>query len=626
MRKLFLYSSSVRYLKLVQVLGRLSAIFRRRVLYRFDLFTARYLRRATGREQIVPIAFSGEARYPGDVHDLRKGTFTFLNRCACLGQPVNWFPQSESKLWIYNLHYFDYAVSLGWDYAQGGDKHPYRVFRRLVREWISNCPIATPLAWDPYPLSLRIKNWIKAYTFFEPVLIEDVSFATELRRSLYAQASFLEDNLEFHLLGNHLIENGRALLFAGLFFADRVAERWQRKGERILWRELHEQFLDDGGHCERSPMYHQMMVELYQEVISVLDVQGYTVPEDVIERVEAMQEWSCAVLHPDGEIPLLNDAVLGVAPVPVEPPKGAPTAPAGLKALSDSGYFVFRDDSARDFVIFDCGPLGPDHQPGHGHCDMLSYELSLSGQRLIVDSGVGNYYGELDWRTYYRSTRAHNTVVVDGSEQSEIWDRFRVARRARALGVRWADRGPELAYTIGAHSGYCRLKGNPVHHRWMCWVDRSFWLVCDQVIGEGWHQVDSLVHFHPQAHVVSVPKIAELGQVGEVRRGGVNLKVVPWGVQSVYAYCGETDPIQGWYAPEFGTRVKNHVWSFSWVGKLPVWLGYVLWPEPTDVTVQVSTFSERSCCIDVRSGEMLYHIVCSPADVNVEKERVIYEN
>jgi hypothetical protein len=619
-RRLSLYFRSAQYLHPVQILARLALLWRRRVLYRPRLWLSRYTQ-ATGQEPYAPLPIPAlETAARGDLYDAESHIFNFLNRRLALGQPVDWFPSQASQLWLYNLHYFEYAVVLGQRYAEDGGAQAYQTFRSLVKAWIAACPVAASLAWDPYPTSLRLTNWLKAYTLFGPALEKDPDFATVLRRSLYTQARFLEDNLEHHLLGNHLIENGRTLLLAGLFFKGRPSKRWRRKGARILWQELHRQFLEDGGHYERSPMYHQMMLQLYQEVVSVLRAQRHIIPDGVDDQVQAMQDWLCTVLHPDGDIPLLNDTAFGIANHPTNLLEGVTAASEGLQALPDSGYFVFRDRSTDSFLIFDCGPLGPDYQPGHGHCDTLSYELSLSGQRIIVDSGVDNYYGELDWRNYYRSTRAHNTVVADGTEQSEIWNRFRVARRAYPLDVRWVDKSPALAYVAGSHTGYRRLKGKVIHRRWMCWIDRHFWLVCDRVTGQGWHQVENLIHFHPQIQVVSVPKITAHRQSGEVRYGQSSLRIIPWGVQDVTPYFGDTDPIQAWYAPEFGLRIRNHVWGLNLESELPVWFGYVLWPETTDVAVQFSSIDEQSCHVDVQSVDILYHIVFTPTDVTVEKE------
>jgi uncharacterized heparinase superfamily protein len=539
--------------------------------------------------------------------DVQRRTFTFLNRRLHLGEPIDWFPEGVSQLWIYNLHYFEYVLALGRDYALTGNKRAYQGFHHLVTEWIDECPVATPLAWDPYPLSLRITSWLKAYTLFESALRQHNAFAAELRQSLYAQASFLEDNIEYHLLGNHLIENGRALLMAGLFFTDENGQRWRRKGMRILWRELSKQFLGDGGHYERSPMYHQKMLGLYRDVLLVLECDNQVLPPDVKGRIRMMESWLCAVSHPDGGIPLLNDATLGAAGDLAELPSTTGAASEGLLALPDSGYFAFRDSLRQDFMICDCGPLGPDHQPGHGHCDALSYELSLSGQRIVVDSGVGNYYGELSWRNYYRSTRAHNTVVVDEEEQSEIWDRFRVARRAYPRDVRWADESPALAYVVCSHTGYRRLKGRVTHRRSVCWVDRRFWVVCDRMTGNGHHRVESLIHFHPEVRIISDPVTTYAA--GRVRCKDVNLKVLPWGMQEVETYFGEMSPIQGWYAPEFGVCVENHVWGFHREDELPFWLGYVLWPELTEVSVRFSIVGEHSCYVDVESAGKRYRLV-----------------
>jgi len=622
MQKLATYVFSTSYLKPVQVLSRLSMLARRKVLHRSRTYRLRYSRLTTSYEQTTPLTFPNGTHYPSSLDEIGDGTFTFLNRRVYLGQPVDWFPQQESQLWRYNLHYFDYAVALGQDYARSGDEERYGLFRRLVREWIRSCPVTTPVAWDPHPVSLRLSNWIKAYSLFEPAIGQDTAFAKELRRSLYVHASFLENNLEYHLLGNHLIENGRALLLAGLFFTDSHADRWQKKGESILWRDLREQFLDDGGHYERSPMYHQIMLNLYREVVSVLQKQGDVVPTEVIDRVRAMQSWLGSVLHPDGQIALLNDAALGIAGDAMCELISTEVASDGFRALSESGYFVFRDYAAKNFLIFDCGPLGPDYQPGHGHCDTLSYELSLAGQRFIVDSGVGNYYGDLDWRMYYRSTRAHNTVVIDGAEQSEIWDRFRVARRAHPVDVHWANNGSKLTYVIGSHTGYRRLSGNVTHRRWMCWIDRRFWLVCDHITGRGRHHVESFIHFDPSVEVVRMPPIwGEQGVFGEVKRGPTSLKIISWGMNKISTYRGESDPIQGWVAPEFGLQFENIVWSLCREDRLPIWLGYVLWPEATDVAVDTAIVDEHTYRINVHSAGVQYNIFCGFKDIKVEKKQ-----
>lgn len=619
MQQLTQYVSAMRHLRATQVQGRLWMLIQRKGLHRSEHYRAWYLRRATGHEAVTPLPPLRGKDYPDNaldvnrVDELAANRFTFLNHSIDLGTPINWFPSGETQLWHYNLHYFHYAITLANAYEQCGYIDAYQIFRRLVHEWSQSCPVATPVAWDAYPTSLRLTNWIKAYTLFEPLLRNDEAFATQLRRSIFVQASFLETHVEYHLLGNHLIENGRALLLAGLFFTDpntlHTATRWQAKGQQILWDELSEQFLPDGGHYERSPMYHHLYLNLYQEVIALLQAKGLTVPALAHQRMAAMTDWLGSVVHPDGNIPLLNDAAFGmVNKVPALFAEQI-TPCNGLKALANSGYFVFRNKQAQDFLIFDCAPLGPDYFPSHGHCDALSYELSLAGQRMIVDSGVGNYDGDLMARLYYRSTRAHNTVVVDSAEQSEIWDRYRVGRRAYPLDVQWGECATQLAYVVGAHSGYRRLRGKVIHRRWLCWVDRRFWLVCDSITGQGEHQIESFIHFHPDVTVVRTPGPAGQQPSGEVCNAATTLQILPWGAQSVKTYHGEGDPIQGWMAPDFGLEQKNVVWGLACKAQLPLWFGYVLWPGKEAFTLDFDLSNEGRCQINLKTVDRSYGMV-----------------
>jgi len=606
--QLHYYLSTMRHLKPVQVFARLRYLAKRHVLHRSSAYRSIYTRQTLNATKPTPVPFSTRGKTIGDPHDIGHSHFTFIGRKVYLGEPIDWFPPGETQLWLYNLHYFDYVLWLAERYRGDQNERTYQLFRRLVSQWIRACPVATPIAWDSYPVSQRITSWIKAFTVFEPAIRQDESFAAEFLASLYAQASFLEDNLEYHLLGNHLIENGRALLLAGLFFSGTKATGWRRRGELILWNEMREQFVDDGGHYERSPMYHQIMLGLYLDVDSTLKALGHTVPGDVPERLQRMQSWLKAVLHPDGDIPLLNDAVLDTAGNPEELLDGVPGAPDGLNVLPSTGYFIFRNNSSQDFLIFDCGPLGPDFQSGHGHCDTMTYELTVVGQRIIVDSGADDYYGDLSWRTYYRSTRAHNTVVVDGAEQSEIWSRFRVGRRARPIDVRWGRDNLRLAYVCGTHGGYRRLDGRVSHRRWVCWVDRRFWVICDQITGFGRHTVESLIHFHPEATVRGLPMTSGRG-IGIVQRDRATLKILPWGAESLTTYFGETGEIQGWYTPRMGTRLKSSVWGLSRTQELPIWLGYVLWPSSTEVSCDYSVIDERSCRVKVASAESRYQVI-----------------
>ena len=205
------------------------------------------------------------------------------------------------KLWLYQLHYFDDLN------AQSAEKRT-DWHKLLIERWINENPPCRGNGWESYPISLRIVNWIK-WTLAGNELSQDAV------SSLAVQVRYLFERLEWHLLGNHLFANAKALVFAGLFFQGEEAAKWLNRGLKILSRQVREQILPDGGHFERSPMYHSIILEdlldLYN--LSVAYEQDFPahwkhLPDTWKNRIQTMRFWLKAMTHPDGEIALFNDA------------------------------------------------------------------------------------------------------------------------------------------------------------------------------------------------------------------------------------------------------------------------------------------------------------------------------
>lgn len=459
----------------------------------------------------------------------------------------------QDMLWLYNLHYFD---DLNAEEAEArADWH-----RAWINRWIDENPPASGVGWDPYPTSLRIVNWVKW-------MLAGHSPPPRLLHSLAMQARSLAGRIEFHLLGNHLFVNAKALLFAGLFFDGSEAETWRRRASELLLRELDEQVLADGGHFERSPMYHALILEDVLDVLNLTTAFGCD-PDELTRRcrrkAEQMLDFLRAIIHPDGELSFFNDTALAIAPAPTAlfayaARLGlvvAPAQPLALIEKPDSGYWVFGDENSR--AIVDAGPIGPDYLPGHAHCDTLSYELSVGDRRVIVNSGVYTYQGvERHW---FRSTAAHNTLRIDGEEQHEIWGQFRVARRGRVVDVHTSGTGTAIALSA-AHTGYRRLPGNPTHRRTIRHQD-SVWTIEDRIEGGGTHRVESYVHLHPEVIVVEASDRAVV-----CRTGDVMLRIETEGVIS----CEDT-----YYSPTFGARDKNQTLVLRKNGQLPLILSYTI--------------------------------------------------
>ncbi len=517
------YWNTLRYLKPIQVAGRVRFRFKP-ALEEFGLPLMR--REMIGQWQrpiVRPVSLISEAQ------------FSLLGMEYALPQTDGWDDERIDKLRRYNLHYFD-------DLTAPEGREAGRWHGAWITRWILENPLRIGTGWEPYPTSLRIVNWIKW------ALAGNVT-PDGFERSLALQARWLSRRLEWHLLGNHLFANAKALLFAGLFFVGREADVWRAKALRILRREFPEQLLADGGHFELSPMYHAIFLEDVLDILNACllwpaDVPAYAVKSwrDALPRMLA---YLSAMTHPDGEVGFFNDSAIGIAPsvtalaayaarldITAPPPASKP-----VHLFHDSGYA--RVTAGPAVALLDMARVGPDYLPGHAHADTLSFELSLGANRLIVNGGTSEY-GISPKRLFERSTAAHSTVMVDGEDSSEVWSSFRVARRARPI-VRKISVDPSVEIHA-AHDGYRRLPGKPIHHRF--WRFSATGLVVeDRIDGQHGKAVGRFI-LAPNIMVVErEPGIFEL-----------SLKQI---LAEFHVHIGQACLADSWYSPRFGQRVAT---------------------------------------------------------------------
>lgn len=533
------YFHTLRHLRPVQFYGRL---WFRMYRPRPDLRPAPPARPGAG-PWIAPPA--GEPRLLG------PATFRFLDQTRALVDAADWNRPDWDKLWLYNLHYFDDLNAE--NAAERRDWH-----RALIARWIAENPPGRGNGWEPYPLSLRIVNWlqwVRAGNPLEPAWIH----------SLAIQVRYLARRFEHHLLGNHLFANAKALVYAGLFFAGPEADRWLRAGLRLLGRELSEQILGDGGHFERSPMYHAILLKDLLDLVNLaacLAPPAGSIPSaDWRAIAQRMLGWLQAMIHPDGEIAFFNDAAFGIAPTAAEledyarrlgiplPFNLAPLTLPLAPFPSPSGYARLQSGPA--ILILDAGVIGPDYLPGHAHADTLSCELSLHGQRVLVNSGT-SCYGTGPERQRQRGTAAHNTVMIDDQDSSEVWGGFRVARRARPVDWRWGVAADGL-WVECAHDGYQRLPGRPLHfRRWQLAKDRL--IIYDHLSGDYRHAT-ARYHLHPAVRIELNPD----GQSGDLQ--------LPGGARIVFHLTpGPARLIATTWHPRFGTSKANKCLEIPFTG------------------------------------------------------------
>lgn len=467
---------------------------------------------------------------PVQLADWRADRFTLLHETV-QGDPMPpWSAPGQSRLWRYELHYFAFAAALA---ADPDSRHREADAARVlawVHDWVMRNPTGTDVAWDAFPVSQRLIHLCLA----EAVFRTDDAL---LRRSLAQQAAWLARHLEFDVCANHLLKNAAALTIAGVTLRDRALTE---TGLALLEREVAEQVLEDGGHYERSPMYHLHVLHDLLIVRCALAAP----PAWLDNALMRMARFLAAVLHGDGDIPLFNDAArnpscsgaamlaLARALLPIDP-----LAIGALpRALPDTGIYVLgpEDGSARMFVK--AGPIGPDHQPGHAHADCLSFELSVGATRVLVDAGVHGYAGS-PWRAYVRSVRAHNTVAVAGREPIDCWGIFRVGRRTRPEVTAWTG-----AHLEAAHDGYAPWR----HRRCVTFIAPGAWRVEDAVDGPGAVPAESYLHAPPGA------VFEQAQEHWTLRCGDVAMQITPYGFAEARVIEGAMEPQQGWYAPAFG--------------------------------------------------------------------------
>lgn len=379
--------------------------------------------------------------------------FTFLNT---QGEFISWNDLSHGRLWTYNLNYMDFLLQR--------DMEPRQAIRWITRFMEGSA--GNTCGYEPYPIALRGINWIKfILTNKDRIGREDLE---RINDSLYSQYRVLSDSLEYHLLGNHLLEDGFSLVFAGVYFSDK---KLFTKGRRIVEAELEEQVLEDGAHFELSPMYHRILLGRLLDCINILQANRSPLPKEgellnlMKEKASAMRGWMDTMRFQDGSFPLLNDSAESIAytDAQLDDYAGRLGVAAKSQTAGASGYRKIVSPWHECFV--DIGEIGPSYIPGHAHADTFNFVVRVNGKDAICDTGISTYEKNAR-RQYERSTAAHNTVSVGGINSSDVWGGFRAGRKAHVRILKDSPR--EIT---AEHDGYHHI--GAIHRRqWFFGEDR----------------------------------------------------------------------------------------------------------------------------------------------------------
>jgi hypothetical protein len=472
----------IKFKKALRLYHTLKYLKQKQFTFRFYYFFRSKIRKLTQHKyptRIAPLSTQLKLteHQAFNIYDIyKKNKFTFIGIShEFQNNEVDWNHNHYGKLWNYNLTYFDFL--------QQKDMNK-EISMQLIKNFI-NYPEPIRGKKMPFPISLRNINFIK---FISKKKIKD----KEVNTFIFNQYSVLMDNLEYHILGNHLLENAFSLLFGAYYFKD---ENLYFKAKNILTTELNEQILKDGAHFERTPMYHQIMLFRILDCINLVENNAWKNQELLkllTVKAEVMLGWLTIITYKNGDIPLLNDSAKGIAPTSEELFEYAETL--NLKStqvrLSDSGY---RKKITENYeCIMDVGNIGSDYIPGHAHSDTFNFELHVNNQPVIVDTGISTYETN-EQRTLERSTSSHNTVEIDHNNQTNVWGGFRVAKRAKITNI------IETKNTIQAsHDGY-KHQGYMHTRKWSFFKNKIN--IGDTIEGKTPKTAIAYLHFHPNINI-----------------------------------------------------------------------------------------------------------------------------
>jgi hypothetical protein len=521
-------------------------------------------------------------------------------------------------LWEINRHM--QLVTLAQAYALTRERGYFEVLRVQLESWLDACPFRLGPNWtSALEAGLRLINWSSAWQLLGGVdspLFEDETGARLRRRwlaSVYQHAEFVRGNFSrFSSANNHLLGEAAGLFVCALTWPHWSEQRrWLRTAKAILEREVAAQNAPDGVNREQAVWYQQFVLELL--LLTLLagkaNAEWFSVAYE--SRVEAMLEFLASIMDVGGNVPMFGDADDGrVAPSDPGPANsnyrsllaagaslfgsselrakagtlddkarwllGAEAAQGFLgasappvlpvrRAFPDGGYYVLGcsfETPEEIRLVADAGPLGYQTIAAHGHADALSFTLSVGGLEFLIDPGTYAYHTQTAWRSYFRGTAAHNTLRIDGRDQSVQGGNFMWLRKARAGCSLWQP-GEERDRFEGWHDGYAAL-ADPVQHRRSITLDKAGRRIVieDRLFMAGEHLVE--LHFHCAEHC----RLDPAGDGYVLSQGGraVHLQLPQVEGASAQVHCGDTAPILGWVSRRFDQKQPTP--TIAWRARL----------------------------------------------------------
>ncbi len=550
---------------------------------------------------------------------LRAGRISLLGRSApCTGE-IDWAGRDATPAWRVALHGLEHLGPAGFAAVLAESPDERAVWWRLVathlQEWLTRGRRGHGAAARLEAQTRRVTNVLQLATVFAGELEADTELRRALLESIYTDATSLAVTLPRHPADVWLVVGARALFTAGRFFDGEEARGWVDTATTILWRQLRDLVHDDGGLRDRSPARQALVLTEYLEVFASLWSCVEEIPAWERKRVRVMTYCLARLLHPDGElalgdggpmvVPHPGHELMAVAAVVLEEPAfatasdlpgiwpvailgkrsrrvyqclaRAPQGGAAPRALRRTGFYVLPGDDG-DVMILDAAGSGA------GRTGSFAFECSVGGQLLVVGPGAGADDGH-PFASWARSSRARN-VLVDRRVFTAT-----PGRGASEPEVYWTMRDGLLCFT-----GVDQRGADLRHRRCVFCLSGRFWIVCDELVGSGQWEGESLLHLHPDVRLRATCAGRPSFVAERSARASIGIAFAGDGEVQVQTGLNGSRP-QGWYAPRPGEFVAAPAVSLPVSGPLPVVTGYALLPrsaEPAMLALDSDTMQLRA--------------------------------
>ena len=551
--------------------------------------------------------------------------------------------------YIWELNRCEFLMDLGRAFFITGDERYAEKTYKLIEEWIEDNPYCYGINWTgSLEVAARAMSWLWAYFFTKTSLSLTSQKNLQFLKALQQHGQYLEKNLEIYESPfNHLIGEATGLfMIATLFPEFPQAKKWSHYAETVLLQNINRQFYDDGGSVEQAAFYHHYCLGFIILYAVLKKKNGPNIEPSVLTIIEKAIEFSQKLTKPDGKVPMIGDTdsarsiYVGASPpwdfrdfhcigaILFNRPDMKYCAGKYLESaywllgeegyrnfseikpeeeakpscfLPESGYVVMKEGGKQTehYLNFFVGSQGEGlhkddiRSAAHGHADALSFVLAVNGEDILIDPAIYTYNGEQEWESYFRCTSAHNTIKIDGIDQSNYhgsmtWSNVFTAKCNQFISNQFVD------YAEAEHDGYVSQLGI-THKRRTLFRKPHYWIIQDFIEGSGSHKLESFLHFSPEMTITEINNQI-IAQDNQGR--GVNFFLYP--DNNIKIKSNGTNPDEGWSSKGYGEKIHAPVVVIKQDVQLPY---------SSIMVVISSSVAENTLGCDFTTTESSCHVV-----------------